>query len=248
MAAGIENYMARKELFRDIPVCRIVGAFGKYMAEYVFGYIFYLSQGIGRVVKAQAQKRWDPFPMEFVHRKTLGIMGLGTIGLFIAEKAKALGMRVVSWDMARRETPFVDRQYEAGRRDEGLSRRGRLRSPHRARHAPDGGPRQPGGLPGHEEDGLSHQHLPGDGRRRGGTRGSPQGGRDRGRRHRRDEGGTSPSRKPALGLPEPHRLGPHLGAEPARGHGRSLQGELPAVPGEGAPAGPGRLRPGLLME
>jgi phosphoglycerate dehydrogenase-like enzyme len=113
MAAGIENYMARKELFRDIPVCRIVGAFGKYMAEYVFGYLFYLSQGIGRVVKAQAQKQWDPFLMEFVHRKTLGIMGLGTIGLFIAEKAKAFGMRVVSWDMARRETPFVDRQYEA---------------------------------------------------------------------------------------------------------------------------------------
>lgn len=120
MAAGIENYIQNAEQFNNIPVCRIVGAFGKYMVEYVFAYIFYLSQNIDRVLKAQAQKKWDPFLVEFTHRKTMGIMGLGTIGTFVAEKAKGTGMRVISWDMVQRDVPFVDHQYKADQMKEFL--------------------------------------------------------------------------------------------------------------------------------
>jgi phosphoglycerate dehydrogenase-like enzyme len=38
MAAGVENFIENAGQFRNIPVCRIVGAFGKYMVEYVFAY------------------------------------------------------------------------------------------------------------------------------------------------------------------------------------------------------------------
>jgi len=41
-------------------------------------------------------------------------MGLGNIGMVVAKKAKELGMRVISWDMAKREAAFVDRQHAAG--------------------------------------------------------------------------------------------------------------------------------------
>jgi phosphoglycerate dehydrogenase-like enzyme len=113
MAAGVENYVQNAARFKEIPVCRIVGVFGKFMAEYVLGYILYLNQNIPRVLQAMSERKWDPFLPEFIHRKTVGIMGLGSIGGVIAQKAKGMEMRVVSWDMAKKTAPFVDRQYEA---------------------------------------------------------------------------------------------------------------------------------------
>jgi glyoxylate/hydroxypyruvate reductase A len=120
MAAGVENFIENAEQFRNIPVCRIVGAFGKYMVEYVLAYILYQSQDIRRVLKAQGEKKWDPFLVEFIHRKTIGIMGLGTIGSFVAEKAKGMGLRVITWDMVHREIPAVEHQYKADQMKEFL--------------------------------------------------------------------------------------------------------------------------------
>jgi len=114
MAAGVEGYIANAALFKNIPVCRIPGVFGKYMAEYVLAYILYFCQNIPRVLKAQKEKKWDPFRMEFIHQKTLGVMGLGHIGKAVAQKASLAGMRVVSWDMAMADAPFVDRQFGEG--------------------------------------------------------------------------------------------------------------------------------------
>jgi phosphoglycerate dehydrogenase-like enzyme len=111
LAAGVETYIQNAEQFKHIPVCRITGAFGKYMAEYVLAYVLYFCQNIPRVLKAQREKKWDPFRMEFIHQQTLGVMGLGHIGKEVAAKARAAGMRVVSWDMALAEVPFVERQF-----------------------------------------------------------------------------------------------------------------------------------------
>lgn len=111
MAAGVEKYFQNAEQFRRIPVCRITGAFGKYMAEYVLAYVLYFCQNIPRVLKAQREKKWDPFRMEFMHQKTLGVMGLGHIGKVVAQKARDAGMRVVSWDMTLAHAPFVHRQF-----------------------------------------------------------------------------------------------------------------------------------------
>jgi len=111
MAAGVDKFIQNAEQFRNIPVCRVLGVFGKYMAEYALAYIFYFSQDISRVLKAQGEKRWDFFVPQFVHKKTLGVMGLGNMGTVVAQKAKNVGMRVVSWDMVKKDVNVVDRQY-----------------------------------------------------------------------------------------------------------------------------------------
>jgi glyoxylate/hydroxypyruvate reductase A len=81
------------------------------MAEYVLAYVLHFCQNIPRVLKAQREKKWDPFRMEFIHQKTLGVMGLGHIGKVVAQKARDAGMRVVSWDIARADVPYVERQF-----------------------------------------------------------------------------------------------------------------------------------------
>ncbi len=113
MAAGVEGYFKNAEQFKYIPVCRITGAFGKYMAEYVLAYILFFCQDIRRVLRAQQEKKWDHFRMDFIHQKTLGVMGLGHIGRVVAQKAKDAGMKVISWDMAGTEAPYVQRQFGA---------------------------------------------------------------------------------------------------------------------------------------
>jgi len=114
LAAGVETFIQNAEQFKNIPVCRITGAFGKYMSEYVLAYVLYFCQNIPRALRAQWEKRWDPYRMEFIHQKTLGVMGLGHIGRAVAQKAADAGMRVVSWDMARAEAPFVESQFGSG--------------------------------------------------------------------------------------------------------------------------------------
>jgi len=111
MAAGVDKFTRNAEQFKNISVCRVLGVFGKYMAEYALAYVFYFSQDISRVIKAQSEKRWDFFVPQFVHRKALGIMGLGNMGTAVAQKAKSIGMRVVSWDMVKKDVGIVDRQY-----------------------------------------------------------------------------------------------------------------------------------------
>jgi len=113
MAAGVEKFIQNAEQFKNIPVCRVLGVFGKYMAEYVLAYVFYFSQDISRVLKAQSERRWDYFLPQFVYKKTLGVMGLGNMGTAVAQKAKDVGMRVVSWDLVKRDVSAVDRQYGA---------------------------------------------------------------------------------------------------------------------------------------
>ena len=160
LAAGVESYIQNAEQFKNIPVCRITGAFGKYMAEYVLAYVLYFCQNIPRALKAQREKKWDPFRMEFIHQKTIGVMGLGHIGKAVAQKARNAGMRVVSWDMARAEAPFVERQFGVPG-DARFSERGGFCRSYAAGDPSDEEPGRPRFLQGHEEDRLSDQHLQG---------------------------------------------------------------------------------------
>jgi phosphoglycerate dehydrogenase-like enzyme len=44
---------------------------------------------------------WIPLPIDAVYRKTLGIIGMGEIGMALAERAKAFGMRVLYFKRGR---------------------------------------------------------------------------------------------------------------------------------------------------
>ncbi|RIY32045.1 glycerate dehydrogenase [Psittacicella hinzii] len=102
-ATGTNNVdlEAAKEL--GIAVQNVEGYSSNSVAEHVIGFIFNLSRSYHGWSRDQLQARWSEqkcftyydYPIFDIAGKTLTIVGRGNIGNLVAEKAKALGMKVI---------------------------------------------------------------------------------------------------------------------------------------------------------
>lgn len=79
------------------------GVFSRTLAEFSIGAILHFAKDFARMRRQQVARRWEPFVVEEVHGRVLGILGYGDIGRAVAQRAKALGMRVVA--LRRNEAP-----------------------------------------------------------------------------------------------------------------------------------------------
>ena len=94
MGAGVNAFL-------DVPfppkvvLTRVEGVFGPWMAEYVFGWLLWASQRTEVLRTAQRLRRWEPINPVLLRGKTLGIVGVGSIGRVIASVGRAFQMRVL---------------------------------------------------------------------------------------------------------------------------------------------------------
>lgn len=80
-----------------VIIGKAAGGFSRGTAELTFGLAIALLRGIPASDRAVRRGEWHT-PMTFVlHEKTLGIVGLGQIGRYVAQIAAAFGMRVLAW-------------------------------------------------------------------------------------------------------------------------------------------------------
>ncbi len=101
LTAGVEDYLAVPEI-RDKPGIILTNSSGIHaipISEHVFALLLTLTRGIKTIVLHQEKRRWTPIRMggasievAQLSEMTIGIIGLGSIGLEIAKKAKAFGM------------------------------------------------------------------------------------------------------------------------------------------------------------
>ena len=106
---GVNAYLTPSVKARAIQVTGSKGIHGTVFSEFALACIFTLAKKIPDAIAAQAQKTWKKLQPVEVAGKTVGIVGLGTVGLELARKAHGLGMRV----LATKRTPgakpdFVD--------------------------------------------------------------------------------------------------------------------------------------------
>jgi phosphoglycerate dehydrogenase-like enzyme len=106
---GVNTYLTPTVKARPIQVTGSKGVHGTVYSEFALACIFALAKKLPKCWEAQGQKRWTkPAPME-VEGKTLGIVGLGTVGSELARKAKALGLRVIATKrLAATKPDYVD--------------------------------------------------------------------------------------------------------------------------------------------
>ena len=106
---GANAFLTATVKNRPITVTSSKGVHGTRFSELAIACIFALAKGLPHCWEEQRNKRWGKVFPEEVSGKTLGIVGLGTIGSALARKAKALDMRVIATKRQATDTPpYVD--------------------------------------------------------------------------------------------------------------------------------------------
>lgn len=107
MAVGYDNIDVEAATARGVAVCNTPGVLTDTTADFAFGLLMAVARRIvegDKFVRAGRWKTWGP--MAFlgydIHGATLGIVGLGRIGLGVAERAQGFRMRVLYYDPIRR--------------------------------------------------------------------------------------------------------------------------------------------------
>lgn len=113
--AGVEP-MLDPALRRDYVLTNIRGVFGPLMSEYVFGYLLMLERKILPRLAAQREGRWDTTLPGTLSGKTIGLVGVGSIGAHLAATAKHFGMQVRGYTRRSRDCRHVDQYFHGADR------------------------------------------------------------------------------------------------------------------------------------
>jgi len=106
---GAFNFLTAAIRRRPIDVTTSKGIHGATFSEYGLAFILAFAKKIPECLRAQTEKRWARIAPEPIEGKTLGILGLGTVGNALAQRGKALGLRVLATKRTvSAKSPYVD--------------------------------------------------------------------------------------------------------------------------------------------
>ena len=108
--AGVESLMD-PALRRDYVLTNARGVFGELMSEYVFGYLLFYEKKILERIRLQESKEWQRPESGVLRDKTLGLLGVGSIGAHLASTAKHFGMAVHGFTLSSESCADVDTYY-----------------------------------------------------------------------------------------------------------------------------------------
>lgn len=103
-SAGANRYVGR--IPKHIILTNASGVYGIPAAEHVFALMLGVTRSIPSFVRRQNEGRWDSDGTILeLYGSTCGILGLGDIGMAVASRAKAFGMRVLAFRRNASDTP-----------------------------------------------------------------------------------------------------------------------------------------------
>jgi phosphoglycerate dehydrogenase-like enzyme len=94
---GTDNIDLESATRRGVAVCNTPGANALSVAEMTIGLMFDAVKGISLMERRLRAGEWYHVRSFELRGKTIGLVGLGVIGQYVAEMARGLGMRVISW-------------------------------------------------------------------------------------------------------------------------------------------------------
>jgi D-3-phosphoglycerate dehydrogenase len=100
---GVDNVELEAATRKGIAVMNTPGGNAVAVAEYTLGVMLAMARYVPRANQSMHAGKWDKKSLQGseLHGKTLGIVGLGKIGMEVAKRARVFGMEVVAHD------PFV---------------------------------------------------------------------------------------------------------------------------------------------
>lgn len=95
-SAGLDGVLAPEVVAHPSLLTNGRGAFSPALAEFVLAALLFFLKDLGRLVRQQEAGAWEPFDMERLEGRTLGIVGYGDIGRAVAGRLRPLGVRVLA--------------------------------------------------------------------------------------------------------------------------------------------------------
>jgi phosphoglycerate dehydrogenase-like enzyme len=105
----------------DYVLTGVKDTFGPQMAEYALGYLLANELKIFERLGRQANRNWWEEPSGSLQGKTLGIMGTGSIGSYIARMAQPFGMRITGFSRGGAAVEGFERVYAGNQLDDFLA-------------------------------------------------------------------------------------------------------------------------------
>jgi len=110
VGAGVENMISNCNLPKHIKVCRMSSEIqAKEMAEYCLAEVLAYQRNIREYFNNQSLKIWKQRQPSIVKEKSVSILGLGLIGMEIAQTLKNFGFTVFGWSKtAKAQSNFTN--------------------------------------------------------------------------------------------------------------------------------------------
>jgi len=108
--AGVEPLLDLG-LRRDYLLTNARGVFGGLISEFVFSYLLLHERRIFQRYQSQQDTRWDNSITGTLSGKTIGLLGVGSIGTVLAVTAKHFGLSVRGYTRSSESCPDVDVYY-----------------------------------------------------------------------------------------------------------------------------------------
>ncbi|MBT8437621.1 MAG: glyoxylate/hydroxypyruvate reductase A [Gammaproteobacteria bacterium] len=106
--AGVNNILADADLPESIQVARLrTDTSGTEMAEYALAYVLQHQRHLREYHRQQARSEWISYPPRRAGVTAVAVLGLGRIGLLVAERFVQNGFKVVGWSRRLKEIPGV---------------------------------------------------------------------------------------------------------------------------------------------
>jgi phosphoglycerate dehydrogenase-like enzyme len=112
--AGVEPLLD-PSLRRDYLLTNARGVFGGLMSEYVFGYLLQHERRMFERYRAQQEGRWDRSVTGTLRNKTIGLLGVGSIGAALAGTARHFGLAVRGYTRESESCPDVQAYFHGPR-------------------------------------------------------------------------------------------------------------------------------------
>ena len=107
--AGVNNILADHELPEAVQVTRLqTDTSGAEMAEYALAYVLQEQRHMRQYHQHQARSEWVAYPPRKTADTTVAVLGLGRIGVLVAQRFVDNGFQVLGWSRSPRTMDKVD--------------------------------------------------------------------------------------------------------------------------------------------
>lgn len=108
ITSGVDTLLASRQLAEDAIVTSSRGIHGPQMAELALLLMLALPRQLPRMLANQASGAWERWPQPLLQGRHAVLLGMGHVGEALAQRCKAMGMRVTAMVSSQRSVPHCD--------------------------------------------------------------------------------------------------------------------------------------------